>query len=74
VAGAGLLLVAVLAVAAGTLRTVAAVPFAATALWALLWITTTAPAPVAVVAVLGGVVVLVAAALRARNGVRAAFG
>lgn len=74
VAGAALLLVAVLAVAAGTLRTVAAVPFAATALWALLWITTTAPAPVAAVAALGGVAVLAAAVLRSRHGLRAAFG
>ena len=74
VAGAGLLLVAVLAVAAGTLRTVAVVPFAATVLWALFWITTTAPAPVAVVAVLGGVAVLTVAALRSRKGVGVAFG
>ena len=74
VAGAVLLVVAVLAVTAGTWRTVAAVPFAATALWALLWITTTAPGPVAVVAALGGVAVLVAAVLRSRDGNRAAFG
>ncbi len=74
VTGAFLLLVAVLAVAAGTRRTVAALPFAATALWALLWITTRAPTPVAVVAVLGGAAVLTSAVLRSRDGIRAAFG
>ncbi|MYW76319.1 tryptophan-rich sensory protein, partial [Pseudonocardia sp. SID8383] len=53
-------------------------PYAATAAWALVWIAvesaTTGTVPVTVVAAIGVVAVVVAAALRAREGLRAAFG
>ncbi|ANY06272.1 hypothetical protein [Pseudonocardia sp. HH130630-07] len=71
---APVLAVAVLAVGYATLRTTAALPYAATAVWALLWITTEAGGVVSAVAAAGGIGVLVVAALRARAGTRAAFG
>ncbi|MBP2371184.1 tryptophan-rich sensory protein [Pseudonocardia parietis] len=74
VTGALLLLLAVVVVGYATLRTVSALPYAATAVWALFWITVEAPGPVAVVAGIGAVAVVVAAVLRARRGMRPAFG
>lgn len=74
VVGALVLAVAAVAVAWAARRTVAAVPFAATAVWALGWIAAEAPGVVAAVAVLGALAVPAAAALRAREGARPAFG
>ena len=74
VMGAVVLLVAVVAVAAVTLRTAAAVPYAATAVWASAWIAVEASGPVVAVAAAGVVTLVLAAALRARRGARPAFG
>ncbi|MEQ3554585.1 TspO/MBR family protein [Pseudonocardia nematodicida] len=72
--GALVLLVAVAVICGAVFRTVAAVPFAATAAWALFWIAVEAGAVVATVAGLGALAVVAAAALRARQGSRPAFG
>ncbi|GAA1071956.1 hypothetical protein [Pseudonocardia alni] len=78
VTAAALLGAGVLAAGVATRRTTATLPYAATAAWALVWIAvesaTTGTVPVTVVAAIGVVAVVVAAALRAREGLRAAFG
>lgn len=74
VAGALLLLVAVVAVGYATFRTAIAVPYAATAVWTLFWIVVEAPGAVSVTAAVGAVAVAAAAVLQARQGMRPAFG
>ncbi|MEJ8281141.1 tryptophan-rich sensory protein [Pseudonocardia spirodelae] len=78
VTAAVLLLVGVVAAGLATRRTTAALPYAATAAWALFWVAvesgSAGTVPVAVVAAAGVVAVVVAAVLRAREGLRPAFG
>ncbi|MBO4241240.1 tryptophan-rich sensory protein [Pseudonocardia alni] len=78
VTAAALLGAGVLAAGVAARRTTAALPYAATAVWALVWVAVESAGagtvPVTVVAALGVVAVVVAAALRAREGLRPALG